>query len=485
MRCDINRVILTETGTKEHHRMGLDNFTTFIHPIHAMMLTFFKGDKNLDELLLEIGHFFDISRDATLQLVSKFIDNNQKIAVEYDNNIFYFPPKVLIEYNTNYPLRTYTIDEFNIMCKLDFTSNRFNIPIDTNLLINNRCVTDCIYCYADKRQIHNCSIPFNRLVEIIAETKQLGFRNFDIQGGELFLYEYWYELLKELLKANYTVGLSTKFPLQKNQIKKLKGLGFREIQISLDSIFSEDLKKNLRVKGNYKERMIECINVLNDNDFAIKLKPVITAKIFSINKIEKYIDFFLSYKNIKTIEFTAPAHSNYKSQKEFIKYRLSLDQLKKIKELVLRRRDSCHFELLADVAVTGSNENLSFDEKRENWESRTRCPGNLSSFLILPNGDVTICEEAYFNENLILGNILNNTIMEVWNSNRAKSLFYIPKTIFPNESPCSRCVEFDACRYNLGVCWLDAMAAYGEENWLFPVPNCPYAPPPKYITYCE
>ena len=75
--------------------------------------------------------------------------------------------------------------------------------------------------------------------------------------------------------------------------------------------------------------------------------------------------------------------------------------------------------------------------------------------------------------------------MDIWNSNNAKKLFYISKASFPKESECSKCLDFEQCRYNLGVCWIDVMAAYGLENWQYPSPNCPYAPKPKYITYSE
>lgn len=486
MRSDINRIILTTSGSKEFDKIGQDNVSTFIHPIHAMMFSFFKGNKNLKEILDQLAYFYEISLETAYNLISKFIENEQRVVVEYDKFFFYFPPKILIEYKKCYPIRTYSVDDFNLKGDLNFTTYRFNIPIETSILINNRCITDCVYCYADKRQIHNCTIPFERLQEIIEETKKLGFRNFDIQGGELFLYEHWYELLNELLKASYSVYISTKYPLSSKQINQLKELGIKEIQISLDSIFTEDLQANLGVSENYRDNILISIKQLNDNGFSIKMKAVITSQIYNLERIEKYIDYFKQFDNIKKVEITAPSHSRFKTQTDFFSYRLTLGNIREIKNLVMRKNNQCHFELSADVAVEDSStHNLQFDDKKEKFSKRARCTGNQSSFLILPNGDVTLCEEAYFNKNLIIGNILKNSIMDVWNSKRATNLFYIKQTKFPMVSPCSRCTEFEECRYNLGVCWVDAMAAYGEENWLHPVPDCPYSPPVKYVTYCQ
>ncbi len=485
MRSDINRIILASTRFTDFDNIAQDNLATFIHPIHAMMLSFFKGDKTLNENLLEISSFFNITFETAYDLVVHFINNEKRVVVEYDNTFFYYPNKILIEYQTSFSIRTYTVLDFNLKGSFDFNTTRYNIPIDVAILLNTRCVTDCVYCYADKKIIHDCKIPFSRLVELIREAKRLGVRSFDLQGGELFLYEYWYELLRELFNAKYSLYISTKYPLSLEQILQLKELGVKEIQISLDSIFSDDLKKNLRVSENYCHKILNTIKLLNDNNFRIKLKSVITSLIFSIEKMEQYIDFFKQYENIYIIEFTAPAHSMYKSQEEFLSFRLTSGNIEEIKELLLRKQDECHFKLFADVNVTDKSFSLPAEVKSEFFPKRNMCTGNQSALLILPNGDVTLCEKSYFNKNLTIGNILENSIMDVWDSERAKNLFFIPQSSFPEDSACSRCSEFEDCRYNLGVCWVDAMASYGEENWLYPSPNCPFAPQPKYITYCE
>lgn len=484
MRSDINRILLATTHSNSFDDIGKESLSSYIHPIHAMMLSFFKGDNTLENTLNEISYFFEISFNEAYELASRFIDNEEKLTVIYDNYFFRFPKKVLIEFRENFALRNYSIKDFNITADLDFKSARLNIPMEGSILINNKCVTDCLYCYADKRKILNCTIPFQRIKEIIAETRLLKFRNFDINGGELFLYDRWYDLLSELYSSNYSVYLTTKVPITENQIDKLKDLGVKEIQISLDSIFPNDLNKNLGVDNAYRDKILKSIELLNKKGFSIKLKSIITSYIFNINHIEDYIDFFKQYENIKIVEFTAPAHSCFKSQNDFLGYRLSLENIKCIEDLISRKQSSCFFHLNADVGVE-TKDTLSFNEKKEKFLKRAKCTGNQSSFMILPNGDVTLCEETYFNKNLIIGNILNNSIMDVWNSDRAKNLFYIPQSNFTKENPCSTCSDFSKCRHDIGVCWVDSIAAYGDDNWMFPPPDCPYAPPSKRITYYE
>ena len=118
----------------------------------------------------------------------------------------------------------------------------------------------------------------------------------------------------------------------------------------------------------------------------------------------RYIEYFKQFKNICIIEFTAPSHTMYKTQEQFFSYRLTSENINEIKELVKNKREECHFKLFADISVFDKSFDLSFQEKKELFSKRSRCTGNQSSFLILPNGDVTICEKSYFNKNFIIGN---------------------------------------------------------------------------------
>lgn len=238
--------------------------------------------------------------------------------------------------------------------------------------------------------------------------------------------------------------------------------------------------------GNkYHRDILNTIKLLNEAGLSIKIKAVITAPIFNIERISSFIEYFKQYENVDIVEITVPSHTLYKSQEEFYSYRLNPTHINLLQDLIKEQYDGCrkYFDLFLDVPEkTNTCQTQTFKDKQALFNRRSKCTGNLSSFIILPNGDVGLCEETYFNKNFILGNILNKSIMEVWSSPEAKDKFYIEQSIFPKASACSNCLEFEECRHNIGVCWTDAMAAYGEKNWLYPVPECPYAPAPIYDT---
>ncbi|MDR1112592.1 MAG: SPASM domain-containing protein [Bacteroidales bacterium] len=107
----------------------------------------------------------------------------------------------------------------------------------------------------------------------------------------------------------------------------------------------------------------------------------------------------------------------------------------------------------------------------------TVCTGNVNSFFVLPDGKVTICEQMYWHPFFILGDLSKQSIMEMWNSEKALALWNFSQDEVREKSPCKHCEEFEECRRGLGNCWRMAISAYGNENYDFPMPDCPKAPP--------
>ena len=126
-----------------------------------------------------------------------------------------------------------------------------------------------------------------------------------------------------------------------------------------------------------------------------------------------------------------------------------------------------------------------FEEKMKKHRSRSICSGNLLSFYIMPDGHATICEQTYWHPFFYLGDMTTQSIMEMWNGEKALSLWNIKQSEIRTESPCSKCDEFDSCRRGAGSCWRMAIQAFGMENYDYPYPQCPYAPPATHPFYID
>lgn len=106
------------------------------------------------------------------------------------------------------------------------------------------------------------------------------------------------------------------------------------------------------------------------------------------------------------------------------------------------------------------------------------------SFFILPDGKVSICEQIYWHPYFIIGDVNKESLSEVWNSERARYLYYEAwKDISPS-SKCFGCVQNQECFRSNNRCWVDIMKAYGKNNYDYPDPRCRMADKMKnYIGY--
>lgn len=78
-----------------------------------------------------------------------------------------------------------------------------------------------------------------------------------------------------------------------------------------------------------------------------------------------------------------------------------------------------------------------------------------------------------------------NIAFELGISQKALKLEHLTRDDFSPMSNCKTCPSFNTCRLYTGVCWSNVASAYGEENWDFPSPSCPYSPTLKYSMFHE
>ncbi len=465
-----------------------EDFTSFIHPIFAIIFSFFDGIKNVDEVLVSISKVLNFPTNELYSFISPFFDNTKRIGIEYDSVFFEFPKRVLID-NTKgeYKRQRLNYKDFVINDEYDFDTYRlYEGPSTISLLLNTICATDCTYCYVDRRIKNNCSIPISRLKKIIREAKQLKVVNFDIAGTEIFLYKHWDELVKELIDNNYYPYLSTKLPISESKIIRLKEIGIKDIQLSIDTVSDNIAKVVNRIDiPNYIDRMFETLFLLEKNQINCAINTVLTNDNNKIGDILNLLNKISSYKNIERVTFNPAERSAYWESKDFDKRKNSVERLEEIEELLNKIRDDYEFDIVfASYSVKEDFINEP-DKLLKAHQERSLCSANKEQICILSDGQVTICEELYWNPRFIIGNILEQSIKEVWQSEKALRLENISRNDFSDLSNCKTCREFDNCRLQIGVCWSNVASAYGNENWDFPSPSCPYSPPLKYSMYHE
>jgi radical SAM protein with 4Fe4S-binding SPASM domain len=286
-----------------------------------------------------------------------------------------------------------------------------------------------------------------------------------------FCTEGWRTILKKLYDCGFSPYISTKVPITKTEINDAYDIGLREIQISLDSIDSELLQQTLNVNDIYFSHIQDTIRNLDNKGIKLIIKSTLTKTTCTITNMKKLLNFVCSLKHVKRYTFTAIAHNYHKPVDIFVKIRPTIQQINDIYNYIFSLK--LPYDIKADIGA--SIKKCDFCNYTS-FKNRSLCSANVDSFIILPDGKVTICEDMYWDKNFLIGDITKSTITEVWNSNEAMALWNIQKAVFPDDSECKVCQDFENCRYKLGVCWKIIMSCYGKSNWLYPDPRCPKAP---------
>jgi len=485
LKSDKKRAVLYNRSSDPIKEPNVNDFLGLVHPLLAILFSLFNGEINLDQVITEASNFLNTPKDEILKLVSSLLENSDEIHFHFDGKCSHFPKNFLIkldEYQGTLK-KTMIKDFFIPKRELDLDSWRLYYPLDILFMVNTICSTDCIYCYADRRKKMNLKIPFKRIKELIKEAKNLQMRSFDISGGEFLLYPDWYLLLQELIINGFDPYLSTKNPLSLETIKRLRDIGIKRIQISIDSIVNEELKKILNVSDDYYTQILETLNNLNNIGFKIYTNTQVSN--LNDDSIPKLINYLLKLENIKRISVGAASYSFY-NKMSYVKYRTNKQKLKKIENVINEYKNEIGNRVMINLSGYYNGDDYLIndqDSRSDKFNTRARCSANFYSMFLLPDGKVTICEELYWHPKFIIGNINKQSIEEVWNSERALGLYRLSKEIIREESSCKKCQDFDRCRQTKGVCWKEILYAYGYENWDYPDPKCPKAPKPNNIFY--
>lgn len=476
LRTDKNRIILASKKESSH------SHCVFVHPTWALVLSYFDGMKCLNETIKAVSAIVNISEQKFIHTITPFIENTQHFCIEYDHQKFWFPEQVIVKNEKEEKRTDPDVESLLIEPPYDFATLRLNIPLSVMLVLNTKCVTDCIYCYADKMTRHT-QMPLDKILNLIDEAYTSGIKGFDLSGGEIFTCKGWDAILKKIYERGYNPYISTKVPLTEEEIDRLYEVGTRQIQISLDALNPQLLRKTLKVPLDYCDKMKNTIINLDRRGFSLIIKSVLTRATCTVENLKQLVEFMETIPNIGQYTYTPVGYSHYKSVEDFNAFKPTMEQILDMEEYFEHiQQTNPHFKLRRDTGAVSDGAECG---NARAFNARSICSGNVYEMVILPDGQVTICEELYWNPDFIIGDVTKNSLQEVWESARAMSLWKLDQKMIPAESACHTCDDFEGCRYHEGVCWKELIAVYGKDNWLFPDYRCPKAPDPIYPIFYD
>lgn len=445
---------------------------SLIHPAYAMMLSFFSEPILLDDACKKIARFFGADFKDVLAFCNKLIKSEEPTHANLGGFESGFPIHLIIEEEKAcFPVRRYRPADFSFD-ELDFKSKRMlRCPATIVLMPNNTCYTDCLYCYADTKTRKNI-LSFSDIERMVENAHKSNVKDILITGGDFFMYRHWREMLSVLKRNEYVPDLiSTKKPVSPDEIDTFADFNIR-LQISLDTADNKTAQTLLNVKDGYADKMKESIRYIDRRNICYQVATVLTNINDNTENLDTLLSFLNTLKHLKRWEIRVAFRSLY-SKLDFDNIKSSRKAITRVEQWIETHRKDVSFEML--WSPDDDHKYKKSTGGSDNFEG-ARCSANRSNMVILPNGDVTVCEQLYWTPHFIIGNIKEHSLEEIWNSQKALSLVNVQQKDIATKSPCHTCSDFIACAKASNRCYADIMKAYGFDRYEFPDPRCAKAP---------
>lgn len=322
--------------------------------------------------------------------------------------------------------------------------------------LTNRCNLRCLHCWVEASS--NCeseSLSLEKWESIIDEGKTMGVKSIKLTGGEPLLYNDALNVAKYVKQNNIYCSIETNGTLINEENIDTVAECFDYIAISLDSS-SSSYHDWFRQKEGSWEKALKGIKLVVGKKIPMQIIYTITKE--NMNEITDMLDFCIENRipsikiNPVNLAGRAKDNSNFTSIEDvdYIHiYNLVSDYEKEHPNL--------HIAFPIPMAFISINKMIS---------TRLGKCDICNRVAIMPNGDVSICGIALTVKELVLGNIVDHSLKNLWEN--TTFLSYIKKNI-PSELKgiCKICIHKNMC---LGHC--RAYAAMETNDILAPHALC-------------
>lgn len=467
LRNDVDRAVLITRPQPLSYDKGY--VSRLLHPKEAVLLSLFDGDRTVQDVR---------------ELWSEVSGKGPEAAGEVDRFLGFYTTGDLarrgflleVDDTNRGSVRPYDPLDFVIPAsRVNLTDPRFRKPYLVFLMPTLFCPQKCVYCYArTSPRPEEQPLGLGRLREIFAELSEIGVDVVQMTGGDPFARGDIFDILEAVVDAGMIPDIPTKLGLTYSEALRLKDMGMRLVQVSLDSTDPGILDRMVGLKG-YHSRVFRVLDNLHRAGMQVRVNTVLTP--LNAPTIGRLIDDLGRRGNVVRLALTPYGRSLFCHRDELFlgpEDHAAVDRFRKEREPLYP-----HMKISYSGAPAAE---LPAPEVREKlWRERAMCTANRHGFVILPDGRVTVCEELYDHPSYIIGDLRRQSVMEMWTSPEALALLHPEQEAVP-EGVCKSCGSFAECNGQRGRCWRDVLKAYGWNRPYYPDPRCPQAPPGNRLT---
>lgn len=275
--------------------------------------------------------------------------------------------------------------------------------------LNEKCNARCKFCNCWKTKSEQILVKMDYLAKCLIEANPL---EVNLSGGEVFISPNLWTLLEKAKSINWSITTNGS-GLTVDNVRKLSELNVKRLFISVDSYIYEKNNKSRGIK-NLLEQVENAVKFITKEHLSIK--TIINHVVTNENYYE--IDRFIDYKN--EIGVDAINLIPIKDQKDMY---LTREQIKDFYKLIEKKIDKNPYKFFLNgrYKIFGeSNESFLKAELGRYPNNKNYCIMAYNTvFIDCLSGDVYPCDNTiwrYDKDHYKLGNLLDNTLYEIWNS---------------------------------------------------------------------
>lgn len=429
--------------------------------------------KSYHESIRELSEDLNITEQALSTFIQQLIENESPLCYEGNNTKIEFPKRLLVKHLKVEPISAQE-DSIEYLPPSSMTDlciykpERPPFPLNINLMVTNKCSTECAYCYANRSLKEE--LTTKDIISIIHEAQRGGTVNLTLTGGDLLMRKDSLDIFSACLEAKFDLFLSTKTPKSPQYVLALKHLGIEEIQFSLDSVNPRTLEYLLGTPYSYIENVGRFFSACQKEGIRLSIRSVLTKINATVDEMKSLCSFISQYDNVDKWTLTPAFYSEYKTENHLIQP----DNNQLVAVHSYTRNLTSSFPIFYNKIDKQGYAYRQYSDVDSYLKLGSTCLANTTSMSILCDGTCTICEMLYENSIFRLGNIKDLPLANIWNSEKALSLYrgnIVPKS----KSPCASCAVRYACKGEIfkHICYVDVVKVHGHNNGDWPDPKCP------------
>lgn len=284
--------------------------------------------------------------------------------------------------------------------------NHLSSPVTVNFVITEYCNAKCLFCSV--RNQENIKFEFhslNQIKRLLDIFKCHGILRINFFGGEPFIYPYIKESIIYAKKLGFYVSTVTNgLNITRDLAQQLKGY-LDVVGISVHG-FKENHEKLLGINGSF-EKALNAIENFSDANIPTGFNMTITAK--NYNEVTPIVEYMKSEYDIRFASLNRFIPNKYLTKDINNELTPTIEQLEKTLYDIDKLQHK-YPEMSLKYAIHFPH---CIIKDKKLWAYIGSCGFGKNYCSVDSNGNFKTCSYSDY----ILGNVLNESLKDIWNSN--------------------------------------------------------------------